>query len=82
MQGGFEVEVAPQRDIAGNGPVVRYQIQEDRGLDHDGHRMWYVWTDTEDKADALHSFGCVKGFNVNIADRIRLVKITTEVIDV
>lgn len=81
MQGGFEVEVDPQRDEAGDGPVARFQVQEDRGLDHDGMRMWYTWTDTEDEADARNSFRCVKGFNPVTADKIRLVKITTEVIE-
>lgn len=80
MQGGFEIEVEPQRDQAGNGPVVRFQVQEDRGFDNDGNHMWYVWTDTEDEDEARFSFGCVKGFAGR--RQVRLAKITTEVIDV
>lgn len=81
-QGGYEFEVRSQREAAGNGPVVRYQVQEDRGVSHDGQRCWYTWTDTDDFDDATHSLASVRGFaRKQVSDCIRLVKITTEIMD-
>ncbi len=78
--GGFRFEVAPQRDMAGNGPVVRYEVQESRGLDETGTQAWHVWKDTEDKDEAVDSYRVVKSFPGNA--EIRLVKVTTEVMEV
>jgi hypothetical protein len=80
MQGTFRTEAAPRRQIQGNGPVDRFEVQEARDLDLDGNQIWYVWHEGEDAVAAMDACRAVRGFAPGC--EVRLAKITTTVMEV
>lgn len=69
-----------KREVQGNGPVVRFEVQEDRGLDEAGERCWYVHSDHNDAAIAMDATRAVRAMLPR--KKIRLAKVITEVMEV
>lgn len=77
----YRSEDSRKRRVQGNGPVVRFEVQERvGGPDEDGDQSWKVWSDHRNAAMAVEATRAVRAFLP--PDRVRLAKVTTEIMEV
>lgn len=77
----YRIESSRKRRVQGNGPVLRFEVQElVGGPDEDGDQSWKVWSDHDDAARAMDATRAARTFLP--PERVRLAKITTEVMEV